>query len=129
MKFYLVAEEGEEISTWGPVYKKYEAYCGKNRAIAQKTFMEYQKARFIQYSLQRKEEDVCDTCVRIQVALADETLDPVARKALEDSKRVHVTEARAQRIGLKEAIKQWGAKHLSKEDAEMFNFQVDGRLL
>ena len=44
---------------------------------------------------------MCDTCVRIQVARADETLDPVARKALEDSKRVHVTEARAQRIGLK----------------------------
>lgn len=92
------------------------------------TFMKYMRSHHINVSIVRAKEDCCDTCLRLSVAAQDANLGDEEKDLIAESQRVHASDARTQRIALKEAIKLWGKTTnvvTDQVDSSVFNNAVD----
>ena len=72
------------------------------------TFMKYMRSYHINVALVRAKEDCCDTCLRLAIAAQDPNLGDAEKELIAESQRLHASDARTQRLALKEAIKLWG---------------------
>ena len=70
--------------------------------------MKYMRSYHINVALVRAKEDCCDTCLRLAIAAQDPNLGDAEKELIAESQRLHASDARTQRLALKEAIKLWG---------------------
>lgn len=70
--------------------------------------MKYMRSHHVNVSIVRAKEDCCDTCLRLSVAAQDVNIGEDERELIREAQRLHASDARTQRIALKDAIKLWG---------------------
>ena len=138
-KKYLVPNVNEKLDTWQLVSDKYVEFKTAKidiRKMAYKTFYRYKfniyfhfiihvsaklriyrymKASHPDFTLSRKKEDECDTCIRLEISLANKAITADNRIALIQEQRDHWEAARTQRLFMKEAIKVWGRETLKSQ--------------
>ena len=109
IKRYFKEKEGEEALTWAKLHLKYKTAMEtiNARAMSKVRWREYVRAIFPNVRLSRAKEDECDTCVAINIELADESISEERRQELLLVKSVHIDEAITQRRAMSAFIRQF----------------------
>ena len=63
-------------------------------------------------------EDLCDTCVRLNVSLKYPDLSEEDKEELEKQKAIHNSEARNLRRALREAVRLWGHENIEVDGSD-----------
>ena len=118
-KMYVIGED----MTWKKLHEKYvsfvegekmkitDIHVRKNiKIMALTTFREYRGWLFPGHALDKKKEDVCDHCVRIQLVIDNPLTPPEEKEAAIIEKETHLDAA----IDQRRAIKMYTLKYLEK---------------
>ena len=117
---YLLSPTGGDCANWTEVWLHYKAEMdlGGHRVLSWSRWRQYIQRLFPGVLKNRTCEDLCDSCVRIEVELKRTDLSPDERAALEAEKIAHLGAAKAQRQAMNDAIKKFALKHALVTDAD-----------
>jgi hypothetical protein len=103
------------------VWQHYKAAMeeGGHRVISRVRWRQYIQRLFSGVHKNRTCEDLCDSCVRIEMELKRTDLTDDERTALEEEKNAHLGAAKAQRQAMNDAIKIFARKNGLVSDADL----------
>jgi hypothetical protein len=119
--YYLLDEKADWISMYC-LYKK-KMIEGGHRVMSDKRWYMYRKALAGNIKLFTKVEDVCDTCMRLNLLLQDKHISEDDKNEIREGLALHVKDSKAARLGYK-ALIRGAISAIGGSDADM-TFWVD----
>ena len=115
-----VAEDGTvkvslfpDIKTWQHIYRLYQAYCVSHgwTPLLEATWCKWRSKLFPEVKLRQTQQDLCDTCGRLEIVLANPRMTDPERLAAVTALEIHRSSAKEMRTTMRNFSYTLGKKN------------------